>query len=232
MNTGTPTIPTTNTVLSIPYTTIRAEQPEKKQDDTPNIDTNIDIPDYTVLRQKNLDKINKYYDKILSSYTKTYTDYSTQSASANVNDRTYANTTLRPKVQDNNTQIINLSKEMIKNVNQDTELIMQQKDELSNKTHNIDTLLNNIKLLKIKDTDMTILTKARNDSLDSTKSGADDMNFSTSIYIGINVLMVLTIIGIVMYIVYSNYQNTNTNTNIYANINKVNNNNRNSINKL
>ena len=232
MNTGTPTIPTTNTVLSIPYTTIRAEQPEKKQDDTPNIDTNIDIPDYTVLRQKNLDKINKYYDKILSSYTKTYTDYSTQSASANVNDRTYANTTLRPKVQDNNTQIINLSKEMIKNVNQDTELIMQQKDELSNKTHNIDTLLNNIKLLKIKDTDMTILTKARNDSLDSTKSGADDMNFSTSIYIGINVLLVLTIIGIVMYIVYSNYQNTNTNTNIYANINKVNNNNRNSINKL
>ena len=121
---------------------------------------------------------------------------------------------------------------MIKNVNQDTELIMQQKDELSNKTHNIDTLLNNIKLLKIKDTDMTILTKARNDSLDSTKSGADDMNFSTSIYIGINVLLVLTIIGIVMYIVYSNYQNTNTNTNIYANINKVNNNNRNSINKL
>jgi hypothetical protein len=73
----------------------------------------IAIPDYTILRQQNLTKINSYYDNLLSSYNQSYKDYSTQSASANVNDRTYANTTLRPKVQNNNTQIINLSKEMI-----------------------------------------------------------------------------------------------------------------------
>ena len=184
----------------------------------------IAIPDYTILRQQNLTKINSYYDNLLSSYTQSYKDYSTQIASANVNDRTYANTTLRPKVKNNNTQIINLSKEMITNVNQDTELIIQQKDELTTKTRNIDTLLNNIKLLKTKDTEMSVLTKARNDSLESSKLGAGDMNFNTYIYIGINILMVLVIIGTIIYLVYSNYNystNTYTNTNTNTQLNNI-----------
>lgn len=180
---------------------------------------NIVIPDYTVLRQENLTKINTYYNKLLSSYTQFYKDYSTQVASSNVNDRTYANTTIKPKVQNNNTQIINLSKEMIKNVNQDTELIIQQKDDLKSKSNEIDTLMNNIKLLKEKNNDMSILAKSREDSMKSTKSGADDMNFSTYVYIGLNMLMVLIIIGIVIYIVYSKYESgNNKNNNIHRNI--------------
>ena len=100
---------------------------------------------------------------------------------------------------------------MIKNVDLDTELIIKQKDELATKTRNIDTLLNNIKLLKEKDSEMAILTKARNDSINSTASGVDSMNFSTYIYIGINMFLVLLIIGIVIYIVYSNYNSSSIN---------------------
>jgi hypothetical protein len=182
---------------------------------------NIAIPDYTTLRQQNIDKINTYYNSLLSSYTQNYKDYSTQSASTNVNDRTYANTTLKPKVQNTNTQLINVSKSMIGNVNQDTDLIMQQKDELLEKTRKIDTIMNNIQLLKDKDSEMTVLSQARNDSLNSSKNSAEDMNFTTYIYIGINMLMVLCVIGIVIYLVYSNYavsRNSNRMNNVYRNI--------------
>lgn len=189
---------------------------------------NITIPDYTTLRQQNLDKINTYYNSLLSSYTQSYKDYSNQSASSNINDRTYANTTLKPKVQNYNTQLINVSQSMINNVNQDTDLIMQQKNELLDKTRKIDTIMNNIQLLKDKDNEMTVLTKAKTDSLTSSKSSVDDINFTTYIYIGINLLMVLCIIGIVIYLVYSNYslsRNSNSNrlNNVYRNImiNKV-----------
>jgi len=183
---------------------------------------NIGIPDYTVLRQQNLDKINNYYTTLLSSYTQSYRDFTTQSASSNVNDRTYANTTLKPKVENYNKQIINVSQSMINNVDQDTDLIMQQKDELLNKTRSIDTILNNINMLKDKDNEMTVLSNARRDSLNSTKSGTDDMNFNTYIYIGINILMVLCVVGIVIYIVYSSYSvsknNNRSGNNVHRNI--------------
>lgn len=170
-----------------------------------NGNCNITIPDYPTLRQQNLDKINSYYNKLLSSYTQNYKDFSTQSASSNVNDRTYANTTLKPKVQSFNTQIITTSQAMIDNVNQDTDLIMSQKNELLEKTRAIDSLMNNIQLLKDKDNEMSVLTSARNDSLNSSKTGTDSMNFNTYIYIGINILMVLCVIGLIVYIVYSNF---------------------------
>jgi hypothetical protein len=195
-----------NSIMSatLPNTTSASTIPISAQASSSG-NCNISIPDYTTLRQQNLDKINNYYNTLLSSYTQNYRDFSSQSASSNVNDRTYANTTLRPKVQNYNTQIINVSQSMIDNVNQDTDLIMEQKNQLLDKTNQIDTLMNNIKLLKEKDNEMNVLSRARNDSLNSTKTGTDDMNFYTYIYIGINILMVLCVIGIVIYIVYSNY---------------------------
>ena len=206
----TTTMPNTISTTTIPSTT--ATNPAVGN-------CNIAIPDYTALRQQNLDKINNYYNTLLASYTQNYRDYSTQSASTNVNDRTYANTTLKPKVQNYNTQIINVSQSMIDNVNQDTDLIMEQKNTLQEKTTQIDTLMNNIKLLKEKDNEMNILSHARTDSLNTTKSGTDDMNFYTYIYIGINMLLVLCVIGIVIYIVYSNYSSGSKNNRMAANNN-------------
>lgn len=176
----------------------------------------IDIPDYSVLRDNNLKKINNYYDKLLESYTKNYKDYVMQQSSANVNDRTYANMTLKPKVQNANNQLLDLSKKMMDNINIDTDLIIEQKNELYDKTKQIDNLLKNIKLLKTKNNDMDILTKSRDDSLNSTTLGSETINFNTNIYIGINLLLLLCIIGFTIYIVYSNntyikYNNTPNN---------------------
>ena len=198
-------------------TTLRQQQPPDilaQQDTNASCDSDINIPDYSVLRKQKLDKINTYYNTLLSSYTQTLRDYNIN-LSKDANSNKYATTTLQPKVQNYNKQIINLSKEMIKNVDQDTELIMKQKDELTTKTRNIDTLLNNIKLLKEKDNEMAILTKARNDSVNSANTGVDSMNFSTYVFIGINILLILSVIGIVIYIVYSNY--TYSSTNNYVN---------------
>jgi hypothetical protein len=210
-----------NSIMSatLPNTTSASTIPISAQASSSG-NCNISIPDYTTLRQQNLDKINNYYNTLLSSYTQNYRDFSSQSASSNVNDRTYANTTLRPKVQNYNTQIINVSQSMIDNVNQDTDLIMEQKNQLLDKTNQIDTLMNNIKLLKEKDNEMNVLSRARNDSLNSTKTGTDDMNFYTYIYIGINILMVLCVIGIVIYIVYSNYSTVSGNNTRINNVHR------------
>ena len=174
---------------------------------------NIAIPDYKTLRLNNIAKINDYYNTLLASYTQNYSDYSTQSVSQNVNDRTYADTTLKPQVADYNTQIIKLSQTMIDSVDQDTNLILAQKDQLLQESQQIETLMNNIKLLKDKNTEMTVLSKSRNDSLTFTKSGSDNIQFMTYVYIGINILLVLIIIGLIIYLVYSNYTSSNKNSN-------------------
>jgi len=184
---------------------------------------NIYIPDYTVLRQQNLDKVNEYYNKLLGSYTSTYNQYASQSKGTK-NDQNYANTVLLPKYTDYNTQLINLNQSMINSVNQDIDLIAAQKDELTSKTRQVDTIMNNIKLLKDKDNEMTVLTGARKDSLSSASEGLEDMNFSTYIFIGINLLVLLVILGLVIYIVYSSFTagiRARNSNNIYSGIARV-----------
>ena len=180
----------------------------------------VTIPDYSVLRDQNIKKINDYYKTLLTTYTNNYTDYATQSKSGNVNDRTYASTTIMPIVKNSNTQIINLSQTMINNINQDTDLITEQKNELTKKMSQIDSIMSNINILSDKDTEMTVLTGAKEDSLNSTSSSVEDMQFTTYIYIGISILLVLLIIGLIIYLVYSNYtsKTTNKNNNLYKNI--------------
>ena len=182
---------------------------------------NIAIPDYKTLRLNNITKINDYYNTLLASYTKNYTDYSTDSVSGNTSDRINAETILKPKVANYNTQIIKLSQSLIDSVNQDTDLILAQKDQLLKESQQVDTLINNINLLKDKDTEMTILSTSRNDSLTFTKSGSDNIQFMTYVYIGINILLVLIIIGLIIYMVYSNYTSSSGNSsknNTYRNI--------------
>lgn len=217
---STTTIPAT----TIPTITISPTTPQQTASAThatgaTGASCDVYIPNYETLRQQNLEKVNAYYDTLLSSYTSTYTDYATQSRGTK-NDQIYANTTLLPKYTNYNNQLINLSQSMINNVNQDMDLIAAQKDELATKISQIDTMMNNIKLLKDKDTEMTVLTGARNDSLSSTNEGLDQMNFSTYIFVGVNIFMLLVILGLVIYIVYSSFSSSNnkSNNNIYRNI--------------
>ena len=183
--------------------------------------------DYSVLRNNNLAKITKYYNDLLDEYTKTYADYAQQNVSVNASDIIYADTTLKPKTELYNTQIINLSKELIDNVNKDTDLILDQKNELDSKSQTIDTLMNEIKLLKEKDMDLSITEKSRIDSLNTTKTSTEELTFTTQIYIGINILLVLLIIGFIIYLVYSNFTSkdnyTTTKINNMSNMNNMNN---------
>ena len=181
----------------------------------------VTIPDYSVLRQTNIDKINEFYNSLLNTYTQNYSDYTKGNASSNINDRTNATTILKPKVQDANTQILNLSQTMINSVNQDTDLINAQKNTLTEKMSKIDSMISNLSLLKDKDNEMTVLSAARDDSLSSTQSSTESMQFTTYIYIGICILITIIIVGLIIYLVYSSSfdnKSANKNNNIHKNI--------------
>jgi len=210
---------TTTLANTTPQTTAQTTTQAATSNGSSSCD-NIYIPDYAVLRQQNLDKVNEYYNTLLGSYTSAYNQYATQSKGTK-NDQNYANTVLLPKYTDYNTQLINLNQSMINGVNQDMDLIAAQKEELTTKTRQVDTIMNNIKLLKDKDNEMSVLTSARKDSLSSASDGLDQMNFSTYIFIGINVLVLLVILGLVIYVVYSSYSagtRARSMNNVYAGI--------------
>ena len=171
------------------------------------------VPDYSVLRKTNFDKINSFYTTLLSSYTQNYSDYSKQNASNNVNDRTNAATILKPKVEASNNQIINLSQTMINSVNQDTDLINDQKNSLDKKTLKINSIISNLTMLKDKDNEMTVLSNARDDSLNSTKSNTEAMQFTTYVYIGICILITIVIIGLIIYLVSSSSSSSSNSEN-------------------
>ena len=60
------------------------------------------------------------------------------------------------------------------------------------------------------------------DSLNNTIESAEDLEFTSQIYMGINILLVLLVIGLILYLVYSNFNassnNSNSINNIYKNI--------------
>ena len=184
-------------------------------------------PNYSSLRKDNIDKIKTYYNKLLDEYTKAYTEYTTNKNSTIVADREDAEAILKPRAEEYNTQIINLSKELITSVNRDTDLILDQKNDLEEKQKQIDTLLKNTKMLKSKLKDSTISEKAHNDSLNITKTGTEDLQFTSHMYMAFNILLVILVVGFIIYLVYSNtdtIKNNNQNliNYIYKNIKKNN----------
>ena len=169
--------------------------------------------DYALIRKNNIAIITNYYNKLIDSYTLSYTDYSKQNVSTNLNDRTYADKTLKPQVAAYNTQIINISKELMNNINKDTDLIVEQTTELEKKNQNLNKLLDDIKFLKEQNAELGITEKSQEDNVRSTQSGSDDLHFTSQIYMGINILLVCIVIGLIIYLVYSNSPSkTNTTT--------------------
>jgi len=184
-------------------------------------------PNYSSLRKDNIDKIKTYYNTLLDNYTKAYTEYTTNKNSTIISDREDAEAILKPRAEAYNTQIINLSKELITSVNRDTDLILDQKNDLEEKQKQIDTLLNNTKMLKSKQRDSTISEKARNDSLNTTKVGTEELQFTSHMYMAFNILLVILVVGFIIYLVYSNTDTTTNNNqnsinSIYKNIKKNN----------
>lgn len=170
--------------------------------------------DYAVVRKNNIAAITQHYQDLLSTYTKAYTDYSTNNVSSNKNDNDYARLTLLPQTEAYNTQIINISSELMKSVNKDTELILEQTKELEANDKKIDSLMDDIKLLREKITELKISEKSQEDNVKNTQSGSDDLQFTSQIYMGINMLLVLIVIGLIIYLVYSNFTSKKNNTNV------------------
>lgn len=169
--------------------------------------------DYAVVRQNNIAKITAQYQSLLDTYTKIYTDYSTNNASTQPDDQTYARLTLKPQTEAYNTQIINISKELMNSVNKDTDLIVEQTKELERNTHKLNTLMDDIKLLRDKNAELKISEQSQEDNVKNTQEGSDTLQFTSQIYMGINMLLVLIVIGLIVYLVYSNFTSKKNNTN-------------------
>ena len=179
--------------------------------------------DYALVRKNNIATITENYNKLLDTYTKKYTEYSTNVASSKQSDQTYARLTLKPQTEAYNTQIINISKELMNSVNKDTDLIVLQTKELEKKSKELTQNIDDITLLKERSAELKIEEQSHEDSVKSTQSGSDDLHFTTQIYMGINMLLVLIVIGLIIYLVYSNFTSKKNNTTNSSTMNSMNN---------
>ena len=199
-------------------TTIQASTPSTTNNQSCNT-----IFDYAVVRKNNIANITKHYQDLLDTYTKTYTEYSTNNVSSKDSDRQYARLTLKPKTEAYNTQIINISRELMKSVNKDTDLIVEQTQEIQKKQDHLHKTMDDIKLLRDKNAELKISEQSQEDNVKITQSGSDDLQFTSQIYMGINILLVLIIIGLIIYLVYSNFTSKKNNTNSTNSPNSMNN---------
>ena len=192
------------TTTTTPRPTTGPTTPKGKTCDTPL--------DYALVRKNNIATITQQYQTLLDTYTKTYTDYSVQLASTNPSDKANAELILKPQTEAYNTQIINISTELLKSVNKDTDLIVEQTKEYEKSAKKLDTIINDIKLLRDKNAELKIVEQSQEDNVKITQSGSDDLHFTSQIYMGINILLVLIIIGLIVYLVYSNFTSKKNNT--------------------
>jgi hypothetical protein len=178
------------------------------------------LPDYEVLRSNNMNQINNYYEDLLTNYSANYSDYVKNSA-GNVSDRSYAETQLKPKTLNYNNQMIALNQKMIDSINDDTNNILELKNQLDEKINKIDKLTNQQKQLKESESSLQIEYKSRRDNLNTTKQGLHDIKFWNYIFIGINIILLLIVLGSIIYLIF--YKNgttnqSNNNTSSTANI--------------
>ena len=96
--------------------------------------------DYTCQRKKNISRLRDLYERELNNYYNSYNQYLKYKYD-NSRDagwkRNYANTKLKPKVQQINANLNNMLRELKKNIKNTDELIGRQKRILGNKTNNI-----------------------------------------------------------------------------------------------
>ena len=169
--------------------------------------------DYAVVRKNNIAKITEHYEYLLNTYTKAFTDYTTQNASTNKSDKDNARLILKPQTEAYNTQLLNICRGLMLSVNKDTDLIVEQTQELEKKSKHLDSLMDDIQLLKDKSSELKVSEQSQEDNVKNTQSGSDELHFTSQIYMGINMLLVLIIIGLIIYLVYSNFTSKKNNTN-------------------
>lgn len=162
----------------------------------------ISIKDYEDVRSDMKEDIDKYYAKILTGYTDNYNQYLSKINSSEQNDIDYATTQLKPKVVAYNKQLININKEMIKRVNDVSNLIDEQKESLTTKREEIKANYDKLDKLEKRRDDLKTEVNGNKNHLAEISDNSGDKKLYTSIYIGINLLLFLIIIGTLVYMLF------------------------------
>ena len=162
----------------------------------------ISIKDYEDVRSEMKQDIDKYYTKILTGYTTNYNQYLNKINSSEQNDIDYATTQLKPKVVAYNKQLVNINKEMIKRVNSVSELIDQQKEGLTSKRNEVKGNYDKLDKLEKRRDDLRTEVNGNQHHLEEISDSSGDKNLYTSIYIGINLLLFIIIVGVLVYMLF------------------------------
>jgi chromosome segregation ATPase len=162
----------------------------------------ISIKDYEDVRMEMKQDIDKYYSKILTGYTDNYNQYLSKINSSEQNDIDYATTQLKPKVIAYNKQLININKEMIKRANDVSSLIDEQKESLTTKRDKIKINYDKIDKLEKRRADLKTEVNSNKNYLADISDSSGNQNLYTSIYIGINLLLFIIIIGVLIYMLF------------------------------
>ena len=162
----------------------------------------ISIKDYEDVRSEMKQDIDKYYTKILTGYTTNYNQYLNKINSSEQNDIDYATTQLKPKVVAYNKQLVNINKEMIKRVNSVSELIDQQKEGLTSKRNEVKGNYDKLDKLEKRRDDLRTEVNGNQHHLEEISDSSGDKNLYTSIYIGINLLLFMIIVGVLIYMLF------------------------------
>lgn len=162
----------------------------------------ISIKDYEDVRSDMKDDIDKYYAKILTGYTDNYNQYLSKINSSEQNDIDYATTQIKPKVVAYNKQLININKEMIKRVNDVSNLIDEQKESLTTKREEIKTNYDKLDKLEKRRDDLKTEVNGNKNHLAEISDNSGDKKLYTSIYIGINLLLFIIIVATLVYMLF------------------------------
>jgi Rad3-related DNA helicase len=158
------------------------------------------LKDYDTVRSEMKGKIDKYYTDILGLYTSTYDSYLENINSTDQDKIDYALTKLKPDVQSYNQQLIKINQAMIDRVNNVSKLIDDQKKSLVGKRNEIDSNYVKIdKLKKRKDT-LKVEISGNEDFLSQVGDRHEQDSLYKSIYIGINILLLIIIVSGLVYL--------------------------------
>lgn len=154
----------------------------------------INIPDYKTVREQNIKKINDYYTNLLESYSKDYKDYQQQSDSYNINDRTYAESKIKPRMMEYGQQFYKVNQSLIEKVNGETDLIADQKKELLDKKANVSALTEELDAMKKKDKQMSTTASSSKDSIKTMQETINFKEIINYVLIAINIICILLVI--------------------------------------
>lgn len=196
--TATPAI-TTNNVMD----TISSSQQDNNDINTmeeSNTECQINLKDYDTVRGEIKKEIDSYYNKILGTYSENYEEYLEKITSNDQDDVDFANTQLKPKVIGYNKQLIKINKELIKRVNEGTKMIDDQKNNLQSNRDEINN--NHIKIDKLEEKRLQLKTqvKGNNKFLKEIEHRVENDNIYKYVYVGINLLLLIMIIGGLVYL--------------------------------